>query len=316
MLSAEIYFAAAFKTEIVDSRVEYIVHSMPAETQIINVVSAKDCVFDQPVIQCPDPETYLQLFSRQSFRNWQQIHTKEVAISVNCILIPLTSKAAKPNYPTANFLMLAPSELRTRLLSEELQEETCIPFTEKGRTAYAFPDGHFVCLAKPDLIITTNDKLLMLAILSRLDSWWLPRVALPATMREWKFVNQQANYWGMRHFSKSDITSPSHDANGKAIDSQATGVTFEFADNDHDLQMTYLSESSERQQLASKLIKDADAWSLRHVLVKPLTSDATKISVSDSRCIIGAVGSVLEWFNPPWALTLEQGRRSRANPVR
>jgi len=314
LIIAEAFAASTVATKITDPRVEYALHSMPADTQLINVVAAKDCVFDQPVIQCPDPETYLQLFARASFRQFSHIHTKEVLLSVNCTLAPLTKTGEGEEYPTANFIFLAPSAARTSAIQAKLNDDMCVPVTEKGYTTYVFPYNHCICLAKPDLIISTDNKLLMDSILSRLDCWWLNRVALPSTLLEWKFVNQRANYWGLRHFSTADSTSPSYDGGGLPSDCHAKGVTFEFADNDHELQMTYLSNNDDRLNLASKLIKDADAWTARHVLVESLNSEATKISVADTRCIPTAIFSVLEWLVPPLASIHEKNRRADRHP--
>jgi hypothetical protein len=299
-----------------DYRVEYVLHAMPAETQLLGVVSAPNIVFDQPIFQMPDPETYLQLFACSVFWDIKNdIHQNEVLLSVYCTLTPERQGAAESKYPTEHFVFLTSNESRDKQIQQELHKDAFTDFIDESKTVYEFSDCKFICVPKPGLLIFTNDKVLMHTILSRLDSWWLKRVAMPTSLIEWKYVNQKAPYWGVRHFPSDDSTSPAHNLDGCVLDSQTIGLTFDYTDNSHALQITYISNNPDQRSVASRLIKDVDSWTAQHIMVQPVENRATQITVSDSRCLSPAVSAALEWFDPPFAMRVEQSRH-RTHRVR
>lgn len=294
-------------SEIHDRRVEYVLHAMPAEAQLVSVVNAPNIVFEQPIFQLPDPETCLQLFAFRCFWDiYNEIQRKDVSLGVYCTLRPEPS-GPNSKYPTAHFAFLTSNEPRDRRIQRELSRNAILTFEDNGETTYELSETVFFCMPKPGMLIYTNDRLLMRIVLSRLDAWWLDRVALPSSFPEWKHVDQEAPYWGIRHFPPDDLSSPAHYRS--MVDSQAIGLTFQYTDNSHDLQMMYLSQNSHQQRAASNLIKDADPWTARHILCSYIDACTTQVLVSDSRCLSGAVYSALEWFDPMFAMEVEQLRR-------
>jgi hypothetical protein len=301
---------APLATEMHDYRVEYVLHAAPAETQILSVVAAPNIVFDQPMFQMPDPETSLQLFAAQCFWDIKnEIHQNEVSLCVQCTLTPERTASMRVEYPTVHFLFLTPNISRDKRITQVLQCQSLSSVTQNGKTTYEFPRSNFLCVAKPGLIVYTNNRLLMRTVLSRMDAWWLKRIAMPGNLDEWNYVNQKAPYWGIRHFPSNDTTSPVFAANTAMFDSRPVGMTFEYRDNSHDLNMTYISNNAEQRFLRSGLIKDADPWTSQHIFVKAIDNHASRITVSDSRCLSIGVYSVLEWFNPPFAIEVEKLRR-------
>jgi hypothetical protein len=300
------YFASLMNG-MYDDRVEYVLHAMPAETQLVSVVNAPNIVFDQPVIQGLDEKTCLQLFALRCFWDiYNEIHQKDVSLSVHCTLEPERKGSAQSKYPTGHFVFLTSNESRDKKIQQQLHDQASAICMVGSRTVYELPDCKWFCLPKPALIIYTNDKVLMHTILSRLDAWWLIRVAMPNSLIEWKYANQEAPYWGVRHFPSDDSTSPAHDRS--VLDDQAIGLTFQYTDNAHDLQMMYISNNANQRRLASKLIKGVDPWTARHIFCNYIDGCATHVTVSDSRCLGVAVYAALAWFDPPFALELEQIR--------
>ena len=304
---------AALLTELNDYRVEYVLHAMPAETQLVSVVSAPNLVFDQPVFQMPDPETCLQLSAVQCFWDIKnEIHQNDVLLSVLCTLEPNQQASAESKYATGHFLFLTSKPARDKQIRYQLQLHALCDYSEGTNTVYELSEGKFVCMPRPGLIFCTNDRMLMRTVLSRLHAWWLSRVAMPSTLIEWKYVNQKAPYWGIRHFPLNDSTSPSRPLDeGSVRDNATIGLTFDYADNSHPLNMTYISNRADQLGVASMLIKDADPWTTRHILVQTVDKCATRLTVSDSRCLSLAAYSALEWFDPPFAIRVGQIRHHR-----
>jgi hypothetical protein len=304
---------AALMTEMNDSRVEYVLHAMPAETQLLSVVSAPNIVFDRPVFQMPDPETCLQLSSARCFWDiYNEIHQNDVLLCAHCTLEPNQQAPPESRYPAAHFMFLTSNRARDKQIQHELQRHAPGNSLNGNDSVYELSDDKFVCMPRPGLILYTNDRRLMRTILSRLNAWWLSRVAMPRTLTEWRYVNQKAPYWGIRHFSVNDRTSPCHQLEqGCVLDSATIGLTFEYTNNSHPVTMTYISNNADQLCVASKLIKDVDPWTAKHISVHGVDNCATQVTVSDSRCIGLAVYSVLEWFDPPCAIRLEQIRHHR-----
>jgi hypothetical protein len=285
---------------------------MPFETQLVSVVTAPNIVFDQPIVQMPDPEMCLQLSAVQCFWDvYNEIHQREVSLCVYCTLKPERKGRVESHYPTGHFLFLTSNQMRDGRIQQELRDQAWSAFADESVTVYELSGCKFICLPKPGLIIYTNDKALMRTILSRLDSWWLKRVAMPTSLIEWKYVNQKAPYWGVRHFSPGDRTAPVHSPDGSESASQAIALTFEYTKIPDALQVRYLSNDTERTGVAPKLIKDVDSRTAQHISVDSVDDRATKITVLDARCLGPAVYAVLEWFDPVTAIRLEQIRHRR-----
>lgn len=80
------------------------------------------------------------------------------------------------------------------------------------------------------LLVATNEDFLR-EILARIGGAKGER-ALPDTLREWKYVNTKAQFWGLRHFDKTqatkDPTSPFEGTKSANIpDDAAVGLTYE-----------------------------------------------------------------------------------------
>jgi len=304
---------AASMTEMNDYRVEYVLHAMPADTQLVSVVSAPNIVFDQPVFQMPDPETCLQLSAVQCFWDIKnEIHQNDVLLCVYCTLEPNQQASIASKYATGHFVFLTSNPARDKQIQQQLQLHALCSSSDRNNAVYELSGSKFVCMPRPGLILCTNDRALMRTVLSRLNSWWLRRVAMPSTSIEWRYVNQKAPYWGIRHFPLNDSTSPSHQNDeGSVLDSATIGLTFEYTDNSHPLNMIYISNNGNQLGVASKLIRDVDPWTASHILVQSVDNCATRLTVSDSRCLSVAVYSALEWFDPPFAIRLAQIRHHR-----
>ena len=93
----------------------------------------------------------------------------------------------------------------------------------------------FVTFKKPNVLLVATDLDYLREVLSRMRDHSGPR-ALPETLPEWRYVNTNAQLWGLRHFERSqrdrDPTSPFWDPK-KSLktalnDEQAIGVTFSY----------------------------------------------------------------------------------------
>ena len=264
-----------------DPRIEYLLHSLPRETQILAVVQAPNCVFDQNVIQYPDPETCLQLASVMCF--WpvkQEIKQKEVLLSAHAVLTPINAPGS-PTYASAHFLFLSPDKSRDLRVEHNLRLQSESTFCIGSKTVFRLPDNSFFCLLRSGLLIYSNDMKLMETLLSRSGAWWKPRVALCENMAEWTYVDTRSPYWGLRHFDRSDTTSPTHaSASQLAIDDQAVGVTYKFVGLDNPMLITYLSSSPNRANTARNFV-DSDI-DFDRTLVTPLSSTAVLLSAPQS----------------------------------
>jgi hypothetical protein len=123
--------------------------------------------------------------------------------------------------------------LSTAVIREELENDTWTFFV-------AFPN-------KRTLVVATNQSYLK-EVLSRLQGKKGDR-ALPNDLPEWKFVNTELPFWGLRHFDKGqasmDPTSPfgAH-MFAEIPDQQAIGLTFAFDQSKGRVAtITYLSEN-------------------------------------------------------------------------
>jgi len=181
---------------------------------------------------------------------------------------------------------------------------------DDSRIVYELSDSKFVSLPESGLIVCTNDKVLMNTILSRWNAWWLDRVALPADLIEWKYVNQWAPYWSMRHFSHSDDSS-GRDFSSGMQDKQAIGLTFSYNLEPYSLQMTYVSSHTAQESIASQLLTKLDSSLAQHVFSTYVDNIATQLTVSEPQRLRQAVYIALEWFNPPFKIEVEKIRHGQ-----
>ena len=122
--------------------------------------------------------------------------------------------------------------LRVAVLQEQMEQDTWTTFV-------AFPGKNVV-------LVATNRAYLQ-EMLSRMRTPGTKR-AFPETLPEWKHVNAQAEFLGMRHFDKGqsalDPTSPfGGQKSANVPDDQAIGLTFQYdATREKKATLTYLSD--------------------------------------------------------------------------
>lgn len=90
----------------------------------------------------------------------------------------------------------------------------------------------FVAFPKPNLVLACTNRDYLREVLERIGGK-AGRRALSDTLAEWKFVDANARFWGLRHYDKSqagiDPTSPFGDRTVLgAGDRQASGIAFRF----------------------------------------------------------------------------------------
>lgn len=104
----------------------------------------------------------------------------------------------------------------------------------------------FVTFPQEGVVLVATDKQFLKAMLARMRSAEGER-ALPDTLPEWKYVNKQAQFWGLRHFdkgqAKEDPTSPFEGRKSANIpDDEAIGLTYQSdPSKERKATLTYLS---------------------------------------------------------------------------
>jgi hypothetical protein len=279
-----------------DRRVDFCLHAMPPDTEILSVVSAPNILFDQSVIQCPDLETMMQLLTEACFREINELRQKDVLLAVSCSLSYRRAAERELNYPSAHFLFLKQQPNKETSIRKSLFENSSGLFFVQNRAVYEFSNHRFFCLANPGLIICANDKHLIQEILHRLDAWWLNRQALPGDLPEWSYVNQNSPYWGLRHF----LPGGSAD-----FGPGTTGLTYEISDNFHPVIVTCLSAEKEAVAVVPRFVHYRDRWADEHFEVEKIKG-AVRLKATDYRCAYLLAFSLLERLDPVYI-----GRSSR-----
>jgi hypothetical protein len=156
--------------------------------------------------------------------------------------------------------------------SEEIEGTHVLVFQEKEEddvwTKYvAFLESH--------VLIVATDRGYLQEVLARRNA--TQRVALPNSLREWKFINRSAAYWGIRHYDRTQAqTDPSSPFGGRKAanfpDELATGIGFSVSSSAHrHVVLTYFSGDAgitpEKSPLGI-LVKSPDAKSIHVQLVK------------------------------------------------
>jgi hypothetical protein len=106
----------------------------------------------------------------------------------------------------------------------------------------------FIAFPRKNVVFAASNEQFLKEMLSRMRSPGTRR-ALPDSLPEWKHVNTQAQFWGLRHFDKTqakdDPTSPFGGKKPANLpDDGAIGLTYECSPTkEHQATLTYLSRS-------------------------------------------------------------------------
>ena len=105
-------------------------------------------------------------------------------------------------------------------------------------------DENWIAVARPDLLILTNNKNLLKEVLDRVVLGSKSR-ALPATLPEWRHVDRGASFWGLRHYTDRSRPERGQRGFGSADlpqpDGSAIGATVRFDAPKQRLEIRYLS---------------------------------------------------------------------------
>jgi hypothetical protein len=257
-----------------DPHLQYSLHAMPSETQVISVVNTVNTAFDQQIFQCPRATEIMQLYAVSCFWDVKElIHNTDVLMSLMCA----TQKAK------ANFLYLRDDCDWDARLRPELRNSAQEILVVEHKIVYKMREGRYICLAKNGLLINTSSKALMQTVLLRLDAWWLPRVALPRNLKEWSYINQKAQYWGFRHFvpgAKNPLRDFTKDL--AAQDALATGFVYNIDDEAKPTRLVYLSDSLLIERTITEILRPMqDTKSMSKFGVTFIDQHAAQISFDD-----------------------------------
>jgi len=105
----------------------------------------------------------------------------------------------------------------------------------------------FVAFPRERVVLVATNEAFLREVLARMRSPEKKNEqALPETLPEWKYVNQRAMFWGLRHYDKpapkDDPTSPfGEERPGTTPDEEAIGLTYESDPGAETATLTYLS---------------------------------------------------------------------------
>jgi hypothetical protein len=157
----------------------------------------------------------------------------------------------------------------------------------------------FVAFPQKDVVLVATDERFLEQVLVRMRGV-KGRAALPESIPEWRFVNRQAQFWGLRHFdklqAKDDPTSPFGDRKlANVPDEQAIGLTYQCTPSkEREVTLTYLSglkkeiRKIDQERFASSTHQQEAAG--LHIQYRELEP-----GVLQSTCDVSRPGS-LEWF--------------------
>ncbi len=122
----------------------------------------------------------------------------------------------------------------------------------KSKDLTSIPPFYYLSRVKSGVVIGTTDRGLLHKVLSRIQGGCSDsNRALPLSLSEWSCVDTGAPFWAIRHFPKSDPTSPIFKKDGnRAFDDKAIGMTFSYRPQEHRLTMNYLSGNSNLDKTA------------------------------------------------------------------
>jgi hypothetical protein len=128
---------------------------------------------------------------------------------------------------------------KVAVFDEKVEQDT-------WRTFVTFPQNGIV-------LVATNQRFLE-AMLARMSGGKGGR-ALPDTLPEWRYVNKQAQFWGLRHYDKTQANEdPTSPFGGKKSanfpDDKAIGLTYECnPSKEHKATLTYLSGADDARKI-------------------------------------------------------------------
>lgn len=130
------------------------------------------------------------------------------------------------------------------------------PPTWPSRERQEREDENWMSLARPDLLVLTNNKELLDEILLRILHGSKTR-ALPATLPEWNHVNLHAPFWGLRHYTDQSRQRPGErgftNAELPYPDGVAVGATIQLDTAQQRLEIRYLSQAQLAQRRGNNL---------------------------------------------------------------
>ena len=115
----------------------------------------------------------------------------------------------------------------------------------------------FVAFPQKSVVLVATNKDFLREILTRMQGAKGQR-AFPEALPEWKYVNQQAPFWGLRHFdkrqAKEDPTSPfGGEKSANIPDEQAVGFTYQCdPKRERKITLTYLSGEKSIMKIEKK----------------------------------------------------------------
>jgi hypothetical protein len=252
-----------------DPRTEAVLDWLPAETQSILVIRAPNIVFDQPVLFPVDPESSMQFCSlRCLWGLYSELHQADVSLSIDSAVQLSGSSNEKPGETAkCTFVFLTPNNQRNDALKSYLRENAGVIYEDCGQTIVQLrecschgdrmkteaQDANRICMPKPNLIICSNDRLLLHRVLSRMNSPLIAREALPPSSPEWREVNQDAPYWAVRHYFGREAKIFSSNGEVQGLDRAAIGLTFEYSPINREVNIAYLSSNPDIEQIGKQM---------------------------------------------------------------
>jgi hypothetical protein len=118
--------------------------------------------------------------------------------------------------------------------------------------------SYFVTNMNANTIVWSTDRRHLEETLQRMSG--LPKDRpLPPTLVEWRFLDTERPFWGIRHYERNgaaaDPTSPLAGASlgANTLDGGAIGCSFSYDDSDRKFRITYLSKSVDAASVARKM---------------------------------------------------------------
>jgi hypothetical protein len=266
-----------------DPRVELALNWLPANTESISILQSPvtyDVNSDQPI----DPESvYQSAFVLPILVNTEHTPmTGELAIPMSDIELSIQAvgrwtndmQRTKPGCrPLSYVSFMRQDQKRDSKIRKCLRRHAHETFKDCGQLVFKLVIGDicgtnskkhqdtvfYKCLTREGLVIVTSDRTLMHTILSRMVSEQVTDRALPANLPEWREVDTQVRYWGLRHFQPDDPTSPMSGMPYTArtyprVDRQATGFAFSYSPESETLDTRYLSRNPDIKQIVEAIV--------------------------------------------------------------
>lgn len=120
----------------------------------------------------------------------------------------------------------------------------------------------YITIAQPDILIAATDRDYLAEVLRRRVKKEGSR-ALPDTLPEWRWVNTDAPYWALRHYSRDhpeeDPSSPFVRGGGAGVfDAGAIGLAAYAAADGRTVVAHYLSRSDNAEAVAQEMWRHPD----------------------------------------------------------